>query len=100
MIDTMANIAVGVLSLMALATLGMMYRNLRVHGKLMELLNLVSNAAKDDIDHEPRRGPGGIGHFTRVSYNRMVFEFWKPVRTRSWWDDTSFITRGGEEPKR
>jgi hypothetical protein len=99
MIDTMANIAVGVLSLMALATLGMMYRNLRVHGKLMELLNLVSNAAKDDIDHE-RPWAWRYRALDRVSYNRMVFEFWKPVRTRSWWDDTSFITRGGEEPKR
>lgn len=78
---------------MILSDLYMLIRNIRVYNFRMITLNLVSAASKDDIENNRDFG-WRYEYLNMVTYDEMLWKFWKPLRVSSFYKDSKFITRG------
>jgi len=65
-----------------LFTLLMMVRNNLVYNWRRELIEFIFS--KDD--YIPR-----MQKYNDVSYNQMMYQFWKPLKAKYFWKDTSFL---------
>lgn len=68
-------------------SIGMMFRTIRVAEYRRNLLNQLSDAGHDDIKNR-RPWYWRFNAFEQVSFDEMVFKFWKPIR--SFYADLSF----------
>jgi hypothetical protein len=81
------DVSIGVLALSG----AFWVRNELVYRYRGELLRRVARCAEDDIAHD-RAWDWRYEAFERLSYRRMVLEFWRPL---DWFiEDTAFITEG------
>lgn len=70
----------------------LMIRNSQVSNFRRTLLKKVSDAAHDDL-HKERDPFWRYDTLDSVSYNRMMFQFWKPLRVNWFYKDDLFIRR-------
>ena len=77
----------------------LMLRNQRVGRFRLELIDRITKAAETDIQGWPLltwKWRYDILH--QVSYERMLYQFWKPLRPEVWWKDTSFLNASRDDP--
>jgi hypothetical protein len=82
------NIVLGICCILLFHSIFMLYRNKKVFNYKMKLLDKVSSLAQKDSLAD-REWKWRYEVFTSVSYNEMLYKFWKPLD--SFYKDKSFI---------
>lgn len=82
-------VVVGIL--LILGAIYMMFRNIQVYKFRIWLINQVSLAAAADINNGLTEWRWRSETFNTVTYNTMMFKFWKPLKPGAWYADTSFL---------
>lgn len=75
---------------MCLVGIYMMYRNHKVYQFRMQILRQVSDAAQSD-GKTGRPWRWRYDEMSAVSYNEMMYQFWKPLRVESFYERDDFI---------
>lgn len=68
-------------------------RNHWVFNFRMEMLDKVSEAADDDIKKGRHNWLWRYDVLRSVSYNEMVYHFWKPLKWQSFWKNNLFMQK-------
>ena len=70
----------------------LLFRNRRVGRFRLALIDQISEAAQADI----RNGKGSwhwrYATLAQVSYEKTLYQFWKPLRPDAWWEDLAFLS--------
>lgn len=68
----------------------LLIRNYRVYKMTDDMLKKISYASRNDID----KGKNWIWRYdtyASVSYDKMVLQFWKPLKPEAFYKNTSFL---------
>lgn len=57
----------------------------------MQLLSLISDAVDADLEANNYKWRWRYDTFDEVSYNKMVYQFWKRLKAENFYSDTSFL---------
>jgi len=90
----------GVLGVLFSLNAWLMLRNHRVGRFRDELIDRVSEAARANLHDGEKSWRWRYDTFGSVSYERMLYQFWKPLRPNVWWKDTSFLDASRDSPAR
>lgn len=75
-----------------------MWRLHRVSELRLTILQLIHNCSEEDLAGG-RPWEWRFRTLNTVSFDRMLLQFWKPVRAETWWSDTSFMRPKGRSPE-
>lgn len=86
----LTNIILGISVTAILYFLVFMYRNHFVYRLRRDMLQMVSLAAKEDIDDD-HSFEWRYDALMSVGYDEMVNKFWKPIKAEAFYEDLSFL---------
>lgn len=78
------------LSCVTLCSLYMFVRNIEVYDFLTTLINQVKAKSLEDV-HNRKDYNWRFEKFREVSYQKVLFQFWKPLQPKYYWDDLTFL---------
>lgn len=99
MTNTFLTAVIGIASVNLCVCLYGLIRNAQVYKFRYLLINKCGELIKADIlsGKMPVYDPWRFDAFESVSYERMLWHFWKPLKPRAWYSDTSFLEPKGEK---
>ena len=82
----------GVLGALTGFNFWLMFRNHRVRRFRLALIDQVSEAAQADIRNGKDSWRWRYATLEQVSYEKTLYQFWKPLRPDAWWRDLAFLS--------
>ena len=88
----------GILGTLMCLNFWLLLRNHRVGRFRLALIDQISEAAQADLHDGEKSLRWRYDVLNQVSYEHMLYQFWKPLRPDVWWKDTSFLDPGQFDP--